>query len=229
MEMNNPLLLGALATASYITRISNRRPNPPPKDKGNPKEDILLAAQFLPAAREWLSIILQVAHIILASQFPPRPSNLCPDPSRLNPKYFTWNPYTMTCIAFIIIPGLIRLSAFKELGKSFTFELAKPAGLVTTGLYAYVQHPSYPTDVVLTTANFALFMNPDGWAGCFLPQSIITLWTTYKAVTYVGLFAIPAFFFSFRIRQEEALLKETFGKEWEVWHAKTARFIPFIY
>ena len=30
-------------------------------------------------------------------------------------------------------------------------------------------------------------------------------------------------------RSEEMMLRDTFGKEWEVWHAKTKRFIPGIF
>ena len=26
--------------------------------------------------------------------------------------------------------------------------------------------------------------------------------------------------------EEEAMMKDTFGEEWEVWHGKTWRFIP---
>jgi len=32
-----------------------------------------------------------------------------------------------------------------------------------------------------------------------------------------------------RIMDEEKMMKETFGKEWEVWHAKTKRFIPGVF
>jgi protein-S-isoprenylcysteine O-methyltransferase Ste14 len=32
-----------------------------------------------------------------------------------------------------------------------------------------------------------------------------------------------------RVREEEEMLKKTFGKEWEEWHGRTARLIPGIY
>lgn len=31
-----------------------------------------------------------------------------------------------------------------------------------------------------------------------------------------------------RVRDEEAMLKRTFGKKWEDWHKKTKRFIPGV-
>ena len=33
---------------------------------------------------------------------------------------------------------------------------------------------------------------------------------------------------AFRVREEEAMLKKAFGNEWELWHARTARFVPGI-
>jgi protein-S-isoprenylcysteine O-methyltransferase Ste14 len=32
-----------------------------------------------------------------------------------------------------------------------------------------------------------------------------------------------------RVKEEEMMLKSTFGKEWEVWHAKTKRFVPGLF
>jgi protein-S-isoprenylcysteine O-methyltransferase Ste14 len=33
----------------------------------------------------------------------------------------------------------------------------------------------------------------------------------------------------YRIKDEEALMKEAFGKEWEVYCERTHRLIPFVY
>jgi protein-S-isoprenylcysteine O-methyltransferase Ste14 len=32
-----------------------------------------------------------------------------------------------------------------------------------------------------------------------------------------------------RVRDEERMLRGSFGKEWEVWHTKTGRFIPGVF
>jgi len=32
-----------------------------------------------------------------------------------------------------------------------------------------------------------------------------------------------------RTLEEEDMLRKAFGKEWEEWHAKTARFVPGIF
>jgi protein-S-isoprenylcysteine O-methyltransferase Ste14 len=32
-----------------------------------------------------------------------------------------------------------------------------------------------------------------------------------------------------RVREEETMLKKTFGNEWEPWHARTKRFVPGVF
>jgi protein-S-isoprenylcysteine O-methyltransferase Ste14 len=34
---------------------------------------------------------------------------------------------------------------------------------------------------------------------------------------------------SARVRDEEAMLRGKFGREWEGWHRRTKRFIPFVF
>ena len=134
----------------------------------------------------------------------------------------------------IVIAAPIRLLAFKQLGKSFTFVLAKPKALVKTGLYAYVQHPSYPTNWLILTSNTALLLSPHGVLGCILPSwvvnwgagsGLVSFWSVLFVVTgFLGLFAIWV-----RVKDEEAMLKKKFGKEWEEYHRRTKRFIPGLF
>jgi protein-S-isoprenylcysteine O-methyltransferase Ste14 len=32
-----------------------------------------------------------------------------------------------------------------------------------------------------------------------------------------------------RVKEEEMMLKRTFGKEWEDWHKRTSRFVPGLF
>jgi hypothetical protein len=66
------------------------------------------------------------------------PSICCPHPAQLDAKYFTWNLYTASCMLLVLIAAPIRLLAYKQLGRNFTFALAKPKEVIKTGLYAYV-------------------------------------------------------------------------------------------
>lgn len=242
MSQSNILYIITLLLAAYLTRKSNKRPNPPPPPASPtstkpPQKDLLLFSRFTPNAREYLILLLQTGHILLSlttnpsSHHPSSPpsSPLCPDASSLNAKYFHYTLYSTTCLAIILAAASLRLTAMAHLGRNFTFELAAPAKLITSGFYAYVQHPSYPTDIAVTLANLALFANPDGWIGCFLSAGAREAWMGVRAVGCLLLSGIAGVLLFVRTRQEEQMLRETFGEEWEVWHRKTARYIPFVF
>lgn len=225
--MSKASLIGGLSLAAYITRICNRNPNLAPTTKN--EKDSLLQVFVLIHAREYILLGLAVAHIFVTSSYPPRPSIFCPNPSVLNPQYFTWTRYVKVCLTTIYLAGALRIAAFRSLGKDFTFELAKPGKLITSGIYAYCQHPSYFPDLLITLSNAALFANLDGWLGTFLPPFLVEKYVQYKYLALSGLFVVWVGIISRRIKEEEEMLKETFGKEWEEWHRKTARLIPGIY
>jgi protein-S-isoprenylcysteine O-methyltransferase Ste14 len=53
----------------------------------------------------------------------------------------------------------------------------------------------------------------DGWG--------LALWASFMGFS---VFMIRA-----RVKDEEGMLKETFGKEWEDWNRSTRRFIPGLF
>ncbi|KAF2426259.1 hypothetical protein EJ08DRAFT_593758 [Tothia fuscella] len=183
-----------------------------------------------PQLREYQILAISRVHILFTAFLPNlENTGLCPNPDRVNSKYFSWNSYTVMCFAIIFIAGSIRLYTFKALGKNFTFELAKPDKLTTDGIYAYVQHPSYGPDYALSVTNIALFCNVDGVLKCYLPVWAVEFWVGWKWVL-LGLFTAAYWTgMAARIRDEEGMLRETFGKDWEVWHQKTARLIPGVF
>jgi protein-S-isoprenylcysteine O-methyltransferase Ste14 len=217
-------LVAALSLATYISRLCFRRPNPPPLNQHG--KDTLLMLARLPDLREYVFLGLATTHIIITSSFRPQPSLFCPKPFHLNPKYFTWTSNTKGWIAMIYLAGALRLVAFRTLGSDFTFELAKPQRLVTNGVYRYMQHPSYLPDGMITLANIALFANLDGWLGTFLPEKLIHLWIRTKTIWMLIAALVYVSLISVRIMEEEEMLRERFGTEWEEWHQRTARFIP---
>jgi len=128
----------------------------------------------------------------------------------------------------------IRLLAFRHLGQNFTFRLAKPTGLVKTGLYAYVQHPSYPTNWLIFVSNVALLLRLDGVLGCVLPSRAVRWGMGSGGVgvwpaLLVGLGVLGLYGVWVRVNDEEAMLKREFGREWEEYHRRTARFIPGVF
>jgi protein-S-isoprenylcysteine O-methyltransferase Ste14 len=94
-------------------------------------------------------------------------------------------------------------------------------------MYHYVQHPSYTTNIIIIFANFWLFERVDGAVGCWLSKEVVN-WGGWKGVglAYV---AIGVEMLRRRIVDEEGMLRGVFGREWEVWHGRTKRFVPGVF
>jgi protein-S-isoprenylcysteine O-methyltransferase Ste14 len=148
----------------------------------------------------------------------------------LNPTTITWSTATAVPLAAILGIGVpLRLAAYSGLGKNFTFALAEPDRLSTGGIYRYVQHPSYTGLLTLIVSTVALLGRLDGAVSCWIPARFygIAQWVDpVFALAGVG-FVISTIWM--RVRQEEEMLKGKFGKEWEEWHARTARFVPWVF
>ncbi|KAL4784446.1 hypothetical protein BJX76DRAFT_219866 [Aspergillus varians] len=175
-------------------------------------------------------------HALVALFVTPFPSdqevilNVCPYPEHLNPQRVTWNPRTAGYFSLLTAGAFIRLSAYGGLGHNFTFQLARPDRLVTSGVYRYLQHPSY-TGIVLVLAGYVgLVVNQlDTPLSCLIPGPLVTVVRGW-VVAIVGLGAVVfGAAVVVRIRDEERMLWEIFGKEWEEWHARTARVIPGVF
>ena len=105
--------------------------------------------------------------------------------------------------------GVLRIAPTFVLGRRFSGLVAIQPGheLVTTGLYGTIRHPSY----------LGLILMMLGWALGF--RSLVGALLALLAI--IPLLA--------RIRSEEALLAEHFGREYAAYRAHTYRLIPWIY
>ncbi|KAH7273251.1 hypothetical protein B0J15DRAFT_574189 [Fusarium solani] len=130
--------------------------------------------------------------------------------------FITWSTATTIPLSLILCAGIpLRLIPCPSLGKNFTFALPLPDRLETNGFYRYMQHPSYTGLVVLVLSNIALLCRIDGAVSCWIPPS----WGGYILVWLFGVWT--------RVRQEERMLRANFGVNWEEWHSKTPRFLPW--
>ena len=206
----------------------------------------------------------------------------------LTPSYRTIPPLLL----ILLIATPLRLQSYTTLGKNFTFHLAAPDKLVTTGIYSYVQHPSYTGLILLLVGNWFLLFSPEGgvWCGVWLPffgslfsslNSFLSFgkggsfggrdgdgngngngdgdgngdrkgvgkgkkqeeekeeekggwhwaaaWEWMKTVIVPLGIAFGAFTMWKRVMQEEEMMYRCFGDEWVAWHARTARFIPWVF
>jgi protein-S-isoprenylcysteine O-methyltransferase Ste14 len=113
-----------------------------------------------------------------------------------------------------IVTGIVFLWLFrrshKDLGRnwSVTLEIREGHRLVTNGVYAYLRHPMY--------ASFFL------WG--VTQALLIANWVAGLA----GLFAIACLYIE-RQAREEAMMRATFGAEYDAYCARTKRIVPGLF
>lgn len=83
-------------------------------------------------------------------------------------------------------------------------------------------------------ANIAMLLRLDGVLGCVLPTWVVRFgmgstgigpWSVLLVVFSI----LGAFGVWIRVKDEEAMLKKEFGKDWEEYHWRTGRFIPGVF
>ncbi|KAL4882684.1 hypothetical protein BJY04DRAFT_38638 [Aspergillus karnatakaensis] len=155
---------------------------------------------------------------------------LCPYLENLNPDRVRWTTRTIGYFLLVLLGAGVRLSAYDGLGRNFTFQLATPDRLVTTGVYRYLQHPSYTGLVVASLGHAGLFASRiDTPLACLAPLPLVRMLREWEGVLAVLGAAVGGGILGVRIRDEERMLRERFGREWEIWHQKTRRLIPGVF
>ncbi|KAL3479377.1 hypothetical protein BJX99DRAFT_255635 [Aspergillus californicus] len=221
----------AILVASYFHNLCTTSPN-----QANTlyrTDRIHFIASTVVVIGTQLSSLVNLYHALVILFFTSSPADrdivarICPYPERLNPDAVAWNPRTVGYLAIFAIGTYVRLSAYGGLGRNFTFQLSTPDRLVTTGVYRYLQHPSYTGLLLVEVSHIGLVVNClDTPAACWIPNMLLGLLRDWQVPMLVSGAAIGCAILGVRMRDEERMLREKFGKEWEVWHASTARLIP---
>lgn len=234
MDQVTPVLFAsAMVAAGYLNVLCVTPPNLSPEEKDRHKNDNMsfMAGKFIVILRRvtLATIIYHALLTVISHTTTARTLQICPQWQSINPELFTWSGWSITSLLIIYIGAYIRLSAFGGLGKYFTFHLATPDRLVTTGIYKWVQHPSYTGVLLVQTGLYALFLRWDAAPACWFPEwalSGLQGWGLSAAVAVMG-----ASLWGMRLRvvDEENMLRQKFGAEWENWHRSTSRFIPGLF
>jgi protein-S-isoprenylcysteine O-methyltransferase Ste14 len=123
-----------------------------------------------------------------------------------------WDTIIISYIGFILYltGALLVLVARVQLGRFGTGELITEEDhqLFTEGVYKYIRNPMYSGGLTATIGF------------CLVFRSIITL-----IIMFIYTFVI----YRMRIIEEERLLLEKFGKEFEEYKMRTKRLFPFLY
>ncbi|KAJ5302386.1 Phospholipid methyltransferase [Penicillium antarcticum] len=229
-QTSSTLLAIAMTVAGYLSALCATPPNPPPiqKDRHGTDRIKLIVGSFATIVRRTLVTAVMYHALVAVSPFyaPARLPQVCPLSRNTNSDLFAWNAITVSTLGLIYIGAYIRLSAYGGLGKSFTFQLAAPADLVTTGVYGWIQHPSYTGFAMIAIGCVSLFLRWDATPACWIPTSALSPWHGWGITVIAGLAALGFWVLIIRVRDEEEMLRQKFGKKWEEWHHSTKRFIP---
>lgn len=154
----------------------------------------------------------------------------CPTPQYLDPQLFAWNTALVASLALLYVGSYVRFTAYAQLGSNFTYRIAKPDQLVTSGQYAYVRHPSYTGLFTVLLAANLLFFRQRGLVSCWLPIFDENLVTDPKYTYLVPALAIgiPFTLFLKRVVDEEVMMEKEFGQQWRDYRARTKKFIPYV-
>jgi protein-S-isoprenylcysteine O-methyltransferase Ste14 len=156
---------------------------------------------------------------------------MCPHPQNLDYLLlFSWSAYTTACLITVcLVRAPLRLAAFSTLGRNFTFQLHTPSSLTTTGMYRYIQHPSYTGQVLLVGGNLAAFWRWDEALGCWVVPGVRAALSGWGRIVFSLFLVLAVSGLRRRVADEERMLKEKFGDEWVRWHGATKQFVPGLF
>jgi protein-S-isoprenylcysteine O-methyltransferase Ste14 len=123
----------------------------------------------------------------------------------------TFRPWLASIgVAVFALALWIFWSAHRELGRNFspTLVVREQHTLVTGGIYGYMRHPMYTAFWLWVIAQALLLQN---WV-----------------VAIGGVVGWGILFFG-RIGQEEAMMRKTFGEQYDAFARRTKRLVPWIY
>lgn len=222
----------AMMGAGYLCALCSTPPNPSPDRKNRHQTDRIsfIAGSGTTILRRIAVTAITYHALLTALPFyaPQRMAQVCPRPHNLNPELFSWSVPAIAGIVLICLGAYIRLAAYGRLSRNFTFHLAAPDHLVTSGVYGWMQHPSYTGLVVIGFGVVSLFFRWDAVPACWISETTLARWSGWGLGvlgTYISGASCVLFM---RVKDEEEMLKGKFGKEWEEWHRSTKRFIPGI-
>jgi protein-S-isoprenylcysteine O-methyltransferase Ste14 len=112
-------------------------------------------------------------------------------------------------LALCLVGATTRVAGLWMLGRQFSghVTLQENHQLVQTGVYRHVRHPMY-LGAVIATAGLAL---------------VFRSWLVFPVVIWNLVFVL------LRIGQEERVLSERFGSEFESYRCRTWRLLPYVY
>ncbi|KAI6107124.1 hypothetical protein EDD16DRAFT_1898977 [Pisolithus croceorrhizus] len=240
------MLFMALVGPIFDYSISPPQPPPMPKELLKPPESFTTRFPRISAAlskviiRGWTlaEIVLPFAttdicppslskYIIKLLVHSQQPADAVARVSTLTPTFFIGG-------CMIIAGSLLRVACYKALGRFFTYELSirNQHKLITSGLYAFVRHPSYTGALCFSLGQYLCIFEESSWlvacSGLFPRDEYVRKCLVWGV--RVVLCSTLAVFVHRRMNEEDAMLEKHFGKEWKDWTKKVPyKIVPWVY
>jgi protein-S-isoprenylcysteine O-methyltransferase Ste14 len=224
----------AVLVASYICVRCYTSPNSPPQFHRQPEKDTLMRTALGRFSFTFNRIAVVVfgptyAYLALKHRNPDTINrSCCPNVDQVNFGAVQWTTFTTICLATIFVFGTMRIMAYRQLGRDFTYELAPPRKLITTGLYRYIRHPSYSAKVMVAIPLGLFFLRDDAAAACWLPNVAVQ----YRLLS-LGIWGLKTIIAirmkESRVSEEEKMMEKEFGNEWRKYTKRTKKYIPFVF
>ncbi|KAL4907808.1 hypothetical protein BDW74DRAFT_175590 [Aspergillus multicolor] len=216
---------------SYLLQLALQAPNSNPNPDKTVKADLLtnkMLCWWLGAHCRFIAFF-GLCHGILPLLPKATQEGICP--AGYNKDLFTFTPQATFFLTTLLGGGTVRVLAFRQLQKNFTFAIAKASTLIKTDLYRHIQHPSYTGGIAMVVGFAGLVFRDGGVLSCYATAEHPVLDPVGKILLYGNTIYFAQFIswiIPTRVLQEEELLRKSFGREWEVYHEETARFIPWV-
>lgn len=164
-------LILAYVVACYCVDQCITPPNPAPSANKEYSGDTMQIVHKLQYIKPVAYVLWLTLFCLLI--FPHNRSSFCLNPDLLNEEFLYWNKTNVIYLVVVYMAAISRMAAYAQLGPNFTYRLATPSGLIKTGFYAYVQHPSYTALLTIASANGFYMLRFDSPLACVLPRSIV--------------------------------------------------------
>lgn len=156
-------------------------------------------------------------------------SLICPNPTTADAKSFRFQllqmpPAFIIGCATMIFMALLRIWCFRTLARFFTFEISilDSHKLIQSGPYAYVRHPAYTAQILLTGGVYLMGFSRGGWiieCQVLMGPGFYWIWS-YVTLSSLGMYGLYS-----RGEIEDRELHKAFGKEWVEYKKK----VPYMF
>lgn len=240
MDISSILYALVIIHAGYLIQLAFRQPSN--KVIATPTESWLMWFAASPTGMviaRAIALIIALDHVSVALSLTDMWADseatlhhTCPAPEYLDTRLFTWSTQTVASLGLLYLGTCLRLKAYAQLGSNFTYRIAKPDELVTSGMYAYVRHPSYTGLLMVLLAFYFLLIRPRGLVSCWAPlfdEKFVTDVRYAYLLPIIGFSCVIYLFMVRRVEEEEAMMEEEFGERWREHKARTKKFIPYVF